>query len=53
MVGSPTPIKIASLGGSLARAKNTLPGNFLMWCGLSRLVDIQLGFQIGAQPVNN
>jgi hypothetical protein len=46
-------IKVARLGGYLARAKDAPPGNLVMWRGLSRLVDIQLGFQIGAQLVGN
>ena len=46
-------IKIARLGGYLARAKDAPPGNLVMWRGLSRLTDIELGFQIGAQLVGN
>ena len=46
-------IKVARLGGYLARAKDAPPGNLVMWRGLSRLVDIELGFQIGAQLVGN
>jgi Transposase DNA-binding len=45
--------KIARLGGYLARAKDAPPGNLVMWRGLSRLTDIALGFQIGAQLVGN
>ena len=36
-------IKIARLGGYLARAKDPPPGNIVMWRGLSRLNDIPLG----------
>src|SRR4051794_189762 len=45
--------KIARLGGYLARAKDAPPGNLVMWRGLSRLTDIELGFQHGAQLVGN
>ncbi len=43
-------IKIAKLGGYLARAKNPPPGNIVMWRGLSRLNDIALG---AALQINN
>jgi hypothetical protein len=36
-------IKIARLGGYLARASDPPPGNTVMWRGLSRLTDITLG----------
>jgi len=42
-------LRIARLGGYLARAHDPPPGNVVMWRGLSRLTDIQLGFAIGAQ----
>ena len=45
--------KIARLGGYLARAKDPPPGNAVMWRGVSRLTDIELGFVIGAQLVGN
>jgi hypothetical protein len=45
--------KVARLGGYLARAQDAPPGNLVMWRGLSRLTDIELGFQIGAQFVGN
>jgi hypothetical protein len=45
--------KLARLGGYLARAKDPPPGNTVMWRGLSRLTDIQLGFVLGAQLVGN
>ncbi len=35
--------KIARLGGYLARASDPPPGNIVMWRGLSRLTDIELG----------
>lgn len=42
-------MKIARLGGYLARASDPPPGNMVMWRGLSRLTDIQLGAAIAAQ----
>ncbi len=36
--------KLARLGGYLARASDSPPGNIVMWRGLSRLTDIVLGF---------
>jgi len=43
--------KLVRLGGYLARAKDHPPGNTVMWRGLSRLTDIQLGFILGTQLV--
>jgi hypothetical protein len=45
--------KLARLGGYLARASDSPPGNTVMWRGLSRLTDIELGATIGAQLVGN
>ena len=45
--------KLARLGGYLARAKDPPPGNTVMWRGLTRLTDIQLGFILGTQFVGN
>jgi hypothetical protein len=45
--------KIARLGGYLARANDPPPGNIVMWRGLSRLTDIELGAMIGAKIVGN
>lgn len=42
-------IKIARLGGYLARANDSPPGNMVIWRGLSRLTDIELGFLIGVE----
>lgn len=36
--------KLARLGGYLARTGDTPPGNRVMWHGISRLTDIELGF---------
>lgn len=38
--------KLARLGGYLARGKDPPPGNMVMWRGLSRLTDIELGVMI-------
>jgi hypothetical protein len=46
-------IKIARLGGYLARANDPPPGNTVMWRGMSRLTDIALGVAIGAKVVGN
>ncbi len=45
--------KVARLGGYLARTKDPPPGNTVLWRGLSRLTDIELGFLMGAQLVGN
>lgn len=45
--------KIARLGGYLARSGDPPPGNMVMWRGLSRLTDIEMGFMIGAKIVGN
>ena len=37
-------LKIAKLGGYLARAKDRPPGNQVIWRGLRRLADIEIGF---------
>jgi len=42
-------IKIARLGGYLARVNDSPPGNMVMWRGLSRLTDIELGFLMGVE----
>ena len=44
-------IKLARLGGFLARAKDPPPGNTVLWRGITRLTDIQLGFILGTQLV--
>jgi Transposase DNA-binding len=40
--------KLARLGGYLARSSDPPPGNRVIWRGLSRLTDIELGHEIGA-----
>jgi hypothetical protein len=39
-------LQIAKLGGYLARSGDPPPGNLVMWRGLSRLADMQLGFNM-------
>jgi len=46
-------IKLARLGGYLARNSDSPPGNETIWRGLTRLVDIQLGVMMGAHLVGN
>jgi hypothetical protein len=46
-------VQLARLGGYLARAGDSLPGNKVIWKGLSRLTDIEFGFLIGAKLVGN
>ena len=46
-------IKIAKLGGYLARASDPPPGNMVMWRGLKRLTDIELGFYLAKKIVGN
>jgi hypothetical protein len=41
------------LGGYLARGHDPPPGNMVLWRGVARLTDIQLGFLLGAQIVGN
>jgi hypothetical protein len=45
--------KLARLGGYLARSHDPPPGNTVIWRGLSRLTDIELGIMIGAKLVGN
>ncbi len=45
--------KLARIGGYLARSKDPPPGNTVMWRGLTRLTDIQLGFILGTQLMGN
>jgi hypothetical protein len=46
-------IKIAKLGGYLARATDPPPGNMVMWRGMARLADIEYGFNIAMKVVGN
>jgi hypothetical protein len=45
--------KIAKLGGYLARVNDPLPGNMVIWQGLSRLADIELRASLGTRDVGN
>jgi hypothetical protein len=45
--------RLARLGGYLARASDPPPGNKVIWRGMTRLTDIELGFLLGAQSVGN
>ncbi|MEJ0050937.1 MAG: IS4 family transposase [Methylovirgula sp.] len=42
-------VKVARLGGYLARASDPPPGNIVIWRGLSKLTDIELGAAIGTK----
>jgi hypothetical protein len=42
-------IKIARLGGYLARARDPAPGNIVLWRGLARLTDIAIGYSLHAK----
>src|SRR5260370_476875 len=46
-------IRIARLGGYLARAGDAAPGNAVIWRDLARLTDIELGFALAARLVGN
>ena len=39
-------IKLSRLGGYLARTSDPPPGNTVVWRGLRRLVDIQIGAEL-------
>lgn len=45
--------KIARLGGYLARTRDPLPGNTVLWRGMARLTDITLGSALAAKLVGN
>ena len=45
--------QLAHLGGYLDRTCDPPSGNIVIWRGMSRLSDIALGFQLGAQLVGN
>lgn len=42
-------IKLAQLGGYLARVNDPPPGNKVIWRGMHRLVDIQIGYWLGRE----
>jgi hypothetical protein len=39
-------VQLAKLGGYLARNSDPPPGNTVIWRGLSKLIDIELGFNL-------
>ena len=45
--------QLARLGGYLNRAGDGPPGNTVIWRGLSRLTDIEIGYLLGSQDVGN
>jgi Transposase DDE domain len=45
--------QLACLGGYLNRAKDPPPGNMVMWRGMSRLTDIELGYLMATNNVGN
>jgi hypothetical protein len=45
--------KLACLGGYLARSHDPPPGNTVIWRGLSRLTEIELGFELALEIVGN
>jgi hypothetical protein len=42
--------KLARLGGHLGRSRDPPPGVIVLWRGLSRLADIELGMEIAQRP---
>lgn len=42
--------KLARLGGHLGRSRDPPPGIIVLWRGLSRLADIELGMEIATRP---
>jgi len=44
---------IAKIGGYLAQNNDPPPGNIVVWRGLSRLMDIVIGYQMAIQDVGN
>ena len=45
--------QLARLGGYLDRAGDGPPGNLVMWRGMSRLTDIEIGFTMAGENVGN
>lgn len=41
--------QLARLGGYLNRTGDPPPGNKVMWRGMLRLIDIELGYELGTQ----
>jgi hypothetical protein len=49
----PHIVNSTSSCGYLARSNDPPPGNMVIWWGLSRLTDIEMGATIGAKLVGN
>ena len=45
-------LKLARLGGYLARSNDPYPGNIVVWSGMSRLTDICLGLELAGDVGN-
>ncbi|WP_228536357.1 IS4 family transposase [Noviherbaspirillum malthae] len=45
--------KLACLGGYLGRSRDPPPGNIVIWRGLARLTEIELGFELALEIVGN
>ncbi len=46
-------LQLARFGGYLDRASDPPPGNIVIWRGMSRLTDIEIGFRMGAELTGN
>jgi hypothetical protein len=46
-------IRLAQHGGYLARASDPPPGNTVMWRGMRRLTDTQIGYELALKEVCN
>jgi hypothetical protein len=46
-------LKIAKLGGYLARTSDPPPGNTVIWRGFVRLIDIEFGFHMAMGLMGN
>ncbi len=46
-------VRLARLGGYLARASDPPPGNTVIWRGMARLTDIELGYLLASKDVGN
>lgn len=42
-------LQLAKLGGYLARKSDPPPGNMILWRGLTRLIDIQIGYDMAKE----
>ena len=43
--------QLACLGGYLARSRDPPPGNLVIWRGMTRLLDIELGYTLGVRDL--